>query len=154
MNRASRSWRSMPARTSFSTNSPAEALKLAIENPGSIDLLVTDVVMPGINGPDLRDRLHAAGLQDLGAVTLVESAFETHLEIRDHLAIEDLGEADDAALAGDLADFDLRKQEEAAHRAPEYVQVGYEVFDRDNPADGNSRSRLSGDVPQMGLAAR
>ena len=30
--------------------------------PEPADVLLTDVVMPGINGPDLRDRLHAAGL--------------------------------------------------------------------------------------------
>jgi len=32
----------------------------------------------------------------------------------------------------------FRKQEEATHRAPEYVQVGYEVFDRESPADADA----------------
>jgi len=67
--------------------------------------------------PESTVRLRAAGLQDLGAITLVESAYETHLEIRDHLRVEDLAETDDQALAGDLADFDRRKQEEAEKMA-------------------------------------
>jgi hypothetical protein len=67
--------------------------------------------------PESTVRLHAASLQDLGAVTLVESAFETHLEIRDHLTVEELDETEDEALAGDLADFDRRKQEEAEKMA-------------------------------------
>ena len=32
----------------------------------------------------------------------------------------------------------FRKQEEAAHRAAEYYQVGYEVFDRDDPAGADA----------------
>jgi hypothetical protein len=63
--------------------------------------------------PESTVRLRAVVLQDLGVVTLVESAFETHLEIRDHLQVEDLAEETDENLAGDLADFDRRKQEEA-----------------------------------------
>lgn len=38
---------------------PDHALLLAKENAGSIDLLLTDVVMPGMNGRDLADQLHA-----------------------------------------------------------------------------------------------
>jgi PAS domain S-box-containing protein len=37
--------------------SPAQAMGLASLHPGSIDLLVTDVVMPEINGPELYERL-------------------------------------------------------------------------------------------------
>jgi hypothetical protein len=63
--------------------------------------------------PEATVRLRAITLQELGAVILVESAYETHLEIGDHLKVEDLEEVADDALAEDLADFDRRKQEEA-----------------------------------------
>ena len=35
------------------------ALKIARSHPGSIDLLIADVVMPGLNGPELARRLRA-----------------------------------------------------------------------------------------------
>ena len=41
------------------SNSPEEALHLANEHRGQIGLLLTDVVMPGINGADLAQRLQA-----------------------------------------------------------------------------------------------
>ena len=66
-----------------------------------------------IERPEATVRLHATALQELGAATLVESAYETHLEIRDHRLIDDLEEAREEALAEDLAAFDRRKQEEA-----------------------------------------
>jgi PAS domain S-box-containing protein len=46
--------------TVLSADSPEKALRLAAAEPGQIQLLVTDVVMPGMSGKDLRDRLQAA----------------------------------------------------------------------------------------------
>ena len=60
-------------------------------------------------------RMQVVSLQDLGIIALVESAFDNHVEIRDHRLIEDLEvEVPDGDLREDLADFDRRKQEEAA----------------------------------------
>lgn len=67
--------------------------------------------------PEATVRLHASQLQDLGAAVLVESAFEVHLEIRDHRVIDDLEEGRSEALADDLADFDRRKQAESERMA-------------------------------------
>jgi CheY-like chemotaxis protein len=39
--------------------SPGEALLLCEKHSGPIDLLVTDAVMPGMNGRELRERLEA-----------------------------------------------------------------------------------------------
>ena len=67
--------------------------------------------------PEASVRLRAVALQELGAVIMVESAFETHLEIRDYLKVEELPQESADDLAGDLAAFDQRKQDEAEKMA-------------------------------------
>ncbi|OGU06862.1 MAG: hypothetical protein A2X82_15765 [Geobacteraceae bacterium GWC2_55_20] len=41
----------------LSANSPEEAMGLVAENQGRINLLITDIIMPGMNGRDLSDML-------------------------------------------------------------------------------------------------
>jgi two-component system cell cycle sensor histidine kinase/response regulator CckA len=43
--------------TVIAANSPIEAVSLAKERRDAVDLLITDVVMPNMNGRDLRDAL-------------------------------------------------------------------------------------------------
>lgn len=62
-------------------------------------------------------RLQLTQLADLGAVALLTSAFETHAEVRDHLAVEPLPEAAGPAIADDLQAFDRRKREEKTRMA-------------------------------------
>ncbi len=62
-------------------------------------------------------RLQLNFLADLGAVILVDSAFATHVEVKDHLAVETLAEAEGPALSEDLREFDRRKQAEADRMA-------------------------------------
>ncbi len=45
--------------TVMATDSPYKALRLAREHTGAINLLITDVVMPGMNGRQLADRILA-----------------------------------------------------------------------------------------------
>ncbi|MBU1699193.1 MAG: transporter substrate-binding domain-containing protein [Candidatus Eisenbacteria bacterium] len=42
----------------LTAGTPDEAMRLAGEHSGGIHLLITDVIMPGINGRDLADQLH------------------------------------------------------------------------------------------------
>jgi two-component system cell cycle sensor histidine kinase/response regulator CckA len=53
----------------------AEALRLAAQNPGGIDLLVTDMVMPGMTGPQLAGRLQEQ-LSGLGVIYM--SGYSEH----------------------------------------------------------------------------
>lgn len=49
----------------------------------------------------------------------------------------------------------FRKQEEATHRAPEYIQVGYEVFERNDPAGADAEvfALISQALAPLGLRA-
>lgn len=67
--------------------------------------------------PESQVRLQASALEELGAVALVSSAFETHLELRDHLRLEHLDESAGPAIGDALRDFDERKREEAEKMA-------------------------------------
>lgn len=58
-------------------------------------------------------RLQLTFLEDQGSIALVKSAFETHAEIRDHLAVEQLPEKGGPEISEDLREFDKRKSEEA-----------------------------------------
>jgi CheY-like chemotaxis protein len=53
--------------TVLASGSPAEALELAAAHPGAIDILVSDMIMPGGTGPDLARQLREVrpGLQVL-----------------------------------------------------------------------------------------
>lgn len=58
-------------------------------------------------------RLHALALQEAGILTLVTSAYENHLEIRDHTRLDMLDPAaEQAAMDEALAEFDAQKQAE------------------------------------------
>ena len=57
-------------------------------------------------------RLQLIALGDLGAVAMVESAFETHAEVRDHTRLDDLPEEEGPAIGDDLKAFDEKKRQE------------------------------------------
>lgn len=70
-------------------------------------------VLLGLAPEVLRARM--AILAEAGVLAMIESAFDTHLEIRDHLRLEELeAGAQSRALDEDLADFARRQQEQAA----------------------------------------
>ncbi|HPF35896.1 MAG TPA: hypothetical protein P5571_09875 [Candidatus Krumholzibacteria bacterium] len=58
-------------------------------------------------------RMKTVLLHELGALALVDSAYDHHLEVRDHARLETLTpEADHTGMDEALADFDRRKEEE------------------------------------------
>jgi len=58
-------------------------------------------------------RLQVATLSELGALTLVESAFANHVELGDGQMMATLPDTDGPAISEDQRDFDRRKQEES-----------------------------------------
>ena len=62
-------------------------------------------------------RLQLNQLAELGIAGMVESAFETHVEIKNHLLIEELSSESGPAIEDDLAAFDKKKEEEALRMA-------------------------------------
>ncbi len=67
--------------------------------------------------PSTLVRLQLDFLNELGAVTLVQSAYQTHTEIKDYLAIEELGTDAGPEISEDLRAFDERKKLEAEKMA-------------------------------------
>ena len=51
-------------------------------------------------------RLQLSVLHEMGAAVLVDSAYETHAEIKDHTLIDSLDEDEGPAISEDLAAFD------------------------------------------------
>jgi len=62
-------------------------------------------------------RLKLSLLHEMGAAVLVDSAYETHAEIRDYNLVESLDVDDGPAISDDLAAFDKMKEEEAEKMA-------------------------------------
>jgi PAS domain S-box-containing protein len=69
--------------TILTAGSPDEALRIAVEYDGTLDLLITDVIMPGMNGLDLANRIRSAlpGIKLLFVSGFAESELSrgTHL---------------------------------------------------------------------------
>ncbi len=61
------------------SSSPEEAIRLGSEHRGRIGLLLSDVVMPGMNGPELAQRLQS--LQP-GLITVFMSGYADHDVLR------------------------------------------------------------------------
>lgn len=66
----------------LSSSSPEKALRLATEYAGHIGLLLTDVIMPGMNGADLAHRLQS---MQPGLVTVFMSGY-AESDVVHHLA--------------------------------------------------------------------
>ncbi len=62
-------------------------------------------------------RLQLNALAELGIVVMVESAYKTHAEVKNHLLMEDLDQEEGPQISDDLAAFDREKEEEAERMA-------------------------------------
>lgn len=77
-------------------------------------------------------RLQVLALQEAGIVTLVTSAYENHLEVREHRALDDLeSDARQAAMDEALAEFDQQKQAEAERMSKLFSEGEHERRRRD-----------------------
>lgn len=65
-------------------------------------------------------------LSEAEIILLVESAFSSHVEIKDHLLIESLAEEAGPEISEDLAAFDLKKEEEARRLADLFASGEHE----------------------------
>ena len=73
--------------TVLASESPAAAIARLVDGDVVPDLLLTDVVMPQMTGPELRERLT---LTMPGLKTILMSGYTTHSAIRQALADEDV----------------------------------------------------------------
>jgi PAS domain S-box-containing protein len=109
--------------TVLASANPAEALEMASAHSGRLDLLVTDMVMPGGTGPELAERLRAlhpelpvlfvSGNADLGlaarsGVTLDEFSFLQKPFTADQLLTHIRQSLDNSRLAGAAAPGEAR----------------------------------------------
>ncbi len=76
-------------------------------------------------------RLQLNALSDMGAAEVVDSAYESHAVIVDHLQVEHLTEEAGPALSEDLKDFERRQREEAAKLARLFDSGQYEQKQKD-----------------------
>ncbi len=81
-------------------------------------------------------RLRILALQEAGIVTLVTSAYESHLEVRDHTLLDELeSDTQQAAMDEALAEFDQHKQEEAERMSKLFSEGEHESRRRDKFKD-------------------
>ncbi|MBC8426712.1 hypothetical protein H8E07_21580 [bacterium] len=77
-------------------------------------------------------RLQVLALHEAGIVTLVTSAYENHLEVRDHTGLDALeSDARQAAMDEALAAFDRQKQDEAERMSKLFSDGEHERRRRD-----------------------
>lgn len=79
-------------------------------------------------------RLQLAVLQDVGAISLVESAFETHAEVADYSAVEQFDVEAGPEISEDLRAFDQKKREEA-EKMSHLFESGEHEKDRQDKID-------------------
>ncbi len=79
-------------------------------------------------------RLQLIALADLNIVLMVESAYETHAEVKKHLLMEELDEDSGPEISEDLAAFDREKEAEAERMAKLFESGEHEKKRQDQHA--------------------